>query len=31
MFRMTGLGEQVLFIDDQTFLASIAAEGQHYE
>ena len=31
MFRMTGLVEQVLFIDDQTFLASIAAEGQHYE
>ena len=31
MFRMTGLAEQVLFIDDQTFLASIAAEGQHYE
>jgi hypothetical protein len=31
MFRMSGLAEQVLFIDDQTFLASIAAEGQHYE
>lgn len=31
MFHMTGLGEQVLFIDDQTFLASIAAEGQDYE
>ena len=31
MFRMTGLGEQVLFIDDQTFLASIAAEGQYQE
>jgi anti-anti-sigma regulatory factor len=31
MFRMTGLGEQVLFIDDQTFLACIAAEGQEYE
>ena len=31
MFRMTGLGEHVLFIDDQTFLASIAAEGQDYE
>ena len=31
MFRMTGLGEHVLFIDDRTFLASIAAEGQDYE
>ncbi|MEH6580749.1 MAG: WecB/TagA/CpsF family glycosyltransferase [Halioglobus sp.] len=31
MFRMTGLGEQVLFIDDQTFLGCIAAEGQEYE
>jgi len=31
MFRMTGLGESVIFIDDTTLLASIAAEGQHYE
>lgn len=31
MFRMTGLGESVIFIDDATLLASIAAEGQHYE
>ncbi|MEH6912076.1 MAG: WecB/TagA/CpsF family glycosyltransferase [Oceanicoccus sp.] len=31
MFNITGLGEHVLFIDDQTFLASIAAEGQDYE
>jgi anti-anti-sigma regulatory factor len=31
MFRMTGLGESVIFIDDITLLASIAAEGQHYE
>ncbi|MEH6517207.1 MAG: WecB/TagA/CpsF family glycosyltransferase [Halioglobus sp.] len=31
MFRMTGLGEQVLFIDDHTFLACIASEGQDYE
>ncbi|MEH6611278.1 MAG: WecB/TagA/CpsF family glycosyltransferase [Halioglobus sp.] len=31
MFRMTGLGESVIFIDDITLLASIAAEGQHYK
>ena len=31
MFHMTGHTEQVIFIDDQTFLASIVAEGQHYE
>ncbi|MFT5709735.1 MAG: N-acetylglucosaminyldiphosphoundecaprenol N-acetyl-beta-D-mannosaminyltransferase [Halioglobus sp.] len=31
MFRMTGLSESVIFIDDATLLASIAAEGQHYE
>jgi anti-anti-sigma regulatory factor len=31
MFRMTGLGESVIFIDDRALLASIAAEGQHYE
>jgi N-acetylglucosaminyldiphosphoundecaprenol N-acetyl-beta-D-mannosaminyltransferase len=31
MFRMTGLGGSVIFIDDITLLASIAAEGQHYE
>ncbi|MCX2980591.1 WecB/TagA/CpsF family glycosyltransferase [Halieaceae bacterium IMCC14734] len=31
MFHMTGLGEQVLFIDDKTFLASIAAEGHDYK
>jgi len=31
MFRITGLGESVIFIDDITLLASIAAEGQHYE
>lgn len=31
MFRMTGLGESVIFIDDITLLASIGAEGQHYE
>jgi N-acetylglucosaminyldiphosphoundecaprenol N-acetyl-beta-D-mannosaminyltransferase len=31
MFRMTGLGASVIFIDDTTLLASIAAEGQQYE
>ena len=31
MFRMTGLEETVIFIDDKTLLASIAAEGQSYE
>jgi N-acetylglucosaminyldiphosphoundecaprenol N-acetyl-beta-D-mannosaminyltransferase len=31
MFRMAYLGENVIFIDDITLLASIAAEGQHYE
>ena len=31
MFRMTGLEDTVIFIDDTTLLASIAAEGQSYE
>lgn len=31
MFRMTGLGESVIFIDDRTLVASIAAEGIVHE
>ena len=31
MFHMSGHPEPVIFIDDQTFLSSIVAEGQHYE
>lgn len=31
MFRMTDLGDTVIFIDDTTLLACIAAEGQSYE
>jgi len=31
MFRMTGLGDSLIFIDDRTLLASIATEGALYQ